>query len=154
MVPAVANCLIIGQRRLCCGAHAKEQCMTVTGMEHFTILTAELDRTVAFYREHLGLEPGARPDFGFPGAWLYCNGRAVLHVVAGRDLPVPPAGVIDHMAFAAAGLGETVRRLDAAGIAYDLRRLPGAGPWQLFFLDPNGARVELDFAQEEAAPAT
>ncbi len=126
--------------------------MTVTGMEHFTILTAELDRTVAFYRELLGLEPGARPAFPFPGAWLYCNGRAVLHVVAGRDVPDPPGGVIDHMAFAATGLATTVERLSAAGIAYDLRRLPGSGPWQLFFFDPNGARVELDFAADEAAP--
>lgn len=126
--------------------------MTVTGMEHFTILTAQLDQTVAFYREHLGLEPGWRPAFPFPGAWLYCNGRAVLHVVAGRDVPDPPDGVIDHMAFAAAGLAETVRRLEAAGIAYDLRRLPGEGPWQLFFFDPNGARVELDFAKDEPAP--
>jgi catechol 2,3-dioxygenase-like lactoylglutathione lyase family enzyme len=137
--------------------------MTVTGMEHFTILTAELDRTVAFYRELLGLEPGWRPAFPFPGAWLYCNdradgtgdgtrGHAILHVVAGRTPPNPPAGVIDHMAFAATGLKVTVARLDAGGIAYDLRRLPGAGPWQLFFHDPNGARVELDFAADEPAP--
>jgi hypothetical protein len=24
--------------------------------------------------------------------------------------------------------------------------------WQVFFNDPNGAKVELDFAKEEAAP--
>jgi len=137
--------------------------MTVTGMDHFTILTAELDRTVTFYRELLGLEPGWRPAFPFPGAWLYCNDRAdssgggrsdhaVLHVVAGRGVPNPPAGVIDHMAFSAMGLASTVARLDAAGIAYDLRRLPGEGPWQLFLHDPNGAKVELDFAAHEPAP--
>src|ERR1700744_389142 len=117
MLPNWANWLMIAPRRARRGDRARELCMTVTGMEHFTILTNELDRTVAFYREHLGLEPGARPAFPFPGAWLYCNGRAVLHVVAGRELPDPPSGVIDHMAFAAAGLGETVRRLDAAAIA-------------------------------------
>jgi len=126
--------------------------MAVTGMEHFTILTAELDLSVAFYRELLGLEPGWRPDFAFPGAWLYCNGRAVLHIVAGRTVPNPPAGVIDHIAFAASGLGPIVGRLAAQGIAYDLRRLPDDGPWQLFFLDPNGARVELDFPASEPGP--
>jgi catechol 2,3-dioxygenase-like lactoylglutathione lyase family enzyme len=126
--------------------------MTVTGMEHFTILTADLDRTVSFYRDMLGLESGRRPPFGFPGAWLYCGGHAVLHVVAGGMVPNPPAGVIDHMAFAATGLADTVSRLAAGGIAYDLRRQAGDGPWQLFFHDPNGARVELDFAATEPAP--
>jgi len=126
--------------------------MTVSGIEHITILTAELDRTVAFYRELLGLEPGWRPAFPFPGAWLYCNGRAVLHIVAGRAVPHAPAGVIDHVAFSAIGLKSTVGRLAAAGIAYDLRRLPDNGPWQLFLHDPNGARLELDFAAEEPAP--
>lgn len=126
--------------------------MPVTGMEHFTILTSALDETLDFYREHLGLEPGWRPPFPVPGAWLYCNGRAILHVIGGMAVPNPPAGVIDHMAFAATGLAASVARLKQAGLAYDLRRLPGEGPWQLFFHDPNGARVELDFVAAEAAP--
>jgi len=126
--------------------------MAVTGMEHFTILTEQLDRTVDFYRDLLGLEPGWRPDFSFPGAWLYCRDRAVLHLVAGRTVPTPPAGVIDHVAFAAVGLEATVARLRADGIAHSLVRLPGNGPWQLFLRDPNGARVELDFPADEPAP--
>jgi catechol 2,3-dioxygenase-like lactoylglutathione lyase family enzyme len=127
--------------------------MAATGMEHFTILTEDLDRTVEFYGGLLGLETGPRPPFDFPGAWLYCGGRAVLHVVAGRALPEPRTGVIDHMAFAAKDLGQTVERLRARGIAYDLRQLAGGGLWQMFFLDPNGAKVELDFPASEAAPA-
>jgi len=47
--------------------------------------------------------------------------------------------------------------LKARGLAYDLRRLPGgghgAGVWQLFFNDPNGARVEIDFAATESIDA-
>ena len=127
--------------------------MAATGMEHFTILTADLDSTVAFYADLLGLEIGPRPPFDFPGAWLYCGGRAVLHVVAGRALPEPRTGIIDHMAFAATDLAQTVERLKARGIGYDLRRLVGNGLWQMFFLDPNGAKVELDFPASEPAPA-
>jgi len=125
--------------------------MAVTGLEHFTVLTDTLDRTVEFYRELLGLEPGWRPDFPFPGAWLYCAGRPVLHLVAGRGVPTP-GGVIDHVAFAASGLATTLARLEASAIAYELRRLPGDGAWQLFLHDPNGARVELDFAATETVP--
>jgi hypothetical protein len=45
-----------------------------------------------------------------------------------------------------------VGRLTARGIPYDLRRLVGGDSWQLFFHDPNGARVELAFAGDEPAP--
>jgi hypothetical protein len=41
-------------------------------------------------------------------------------------------------------------RFDAAQIPYDLRRQVGAGTWQLFSLDPNGAKVELDFDPSES----
>jgi len=34
-------------------------------------------------------------------------------------------------------------------VPYELRRQRGALTWQLFSFDPNGARVELDFAPEE-----
>lgn len=126
--------------------------MAATGMDHFTILTDRLDETVGFYRDFLGLEPGDRPPFNFPGAWMYCNGRPILHIVAGRPMPTERAGVLDHMAFSATGLGQTVDKLKQRGVAYDLRHLAGSGAWQLFFHDPNGARVELDFAASEAAP--
>ncbi len=127
--------------------------MPVTTMNHFTILTDDVPRTVSFYDDLLGLEDGLRPPFGFPGAWLYAGGVPILHVIGGKTRADLRAGVIDHMAFSADGLAATVTKLKARGIDYDLRRLVGRGQWQLFFFDPNGARVELDFAAEEAAPS-
>jgi catechol 2,3-dioxygenase-like lactoylglutathione lyase family enzyme len=128
--------------------------MIVLALDHFTILTDALDKTVEFYRTLLGLEPGWRPAFPFPGAWLYCGDRPVLHIVAGRPAPTP-GGAIDHVAFAATGLAPTLARLEAHGVAHELRRLPGDGAWQLFLRDPNGARIELDFAADESVvPAT
>ena len=40
-------------------------------------------------------------------------------------------------------------KLKSRGVDYDLRRLPDDGTWQLFFNDPNNARVELDFDRSE-----
>jgi catechol 2,3-dioxygenase-like lactoylglutathione lyase family enzyme len=127
--------------------------MPAIAMDHFTILTEDVAATVAFYGDLLGLEAGPRPPFDFPGAWLYGGGRPILHVVGGRPLPADPQGVLDHMAFSATGLAETVERLDARKIDYRLQHLPGSSLWQLFFFDPSGARVELDFRGEETAPA-
>jgi catechol 2,3-dioxygenase-like lactoylglutathione lyase family enzyme len=127
--------------------------MAIVGMNHFTVLASDLDATLHFYCDLLGLRKGPRPPFGFPGAWLYSGNRAVLHVVAGRPLPQPPAGVIDHMAFTAQGLADTVAMLERHQVRHDLRQLPGDGTWQLFFHDPDGAKVELDFDASEAAPS-
>jgi catechol 2,3-dioxygenase-like lactoylglutathione lyase family enzyme len=124
----------------------------VQGMEHFTILAEDLDATREFYGAILGLEAGYRPPFDFPGAWLYVGDRAILHVISGRPLPENRAGVLDHMAFAARGLADVLAKLDGRGIEYDLRRQVETRGWQLFFHDPNGAKVELDFAPEETAP--
>jgi len=128
--------------------------MAALAMNHFTILTDDLPATLAFYEEHLGLKPGPRPPFSFPGAWLYAEGgtEAILHIVAGRSRDELVPGVIDHMAFTGRGLAEAVARLKARGIAYELRKLPAYGTWQLFFHDPNGAKVELDFDPAEPAP--
>jgi hypothetical protein len=57
------------------------------------------------------------------------------------------------MAFSASNLAGTVAALNSRGIKHDLRRQPDSGVWQLFCFDPSGARVELDFAPEEAPPA-
>jgi len=126
--------------------------MPISGMNHFTVLTTDLDASKAFYMDILGLTDGFRPDLGFPGAWLYVDGQAVLHIVAGRGVPANPRGVIDHMAFSARDLRAVAARLTDQKIAYDLRRLPSTGAWQLFCTDPSGARVELDFDPGEPAP--
>ena len=117
----------------------------IHAMNHFTVLTDDLDRTLEFYVDLLGLEPGDRPDLGFPGAWLYANGQAVLHIIGGRGLPPQRAGVIDHMAFTASDLPSVKSKLDARNIPYELRRQRGSNTWQLFCHDPSGAKVELDF---------
>jgi len=124
--------------------------MPVEGMNHFTVLTGDLESCKRFYLDLLGLEEGFRPNLGFPGAWLYAGGQAVLHIIAGRPLPPDPRGVLDHMAFTATDLSGTVEKLKARGIEYDLRRQPQSGTWQLFCFDPNGARVELDFDGSES----
>lgn len=123
----------------------------IVGMNHFTITAEDERQTLDFYVGLLGLTVGPRPDLGFPGAWLYAGGtQAVLHMYFGRPMPATRTGVIDHLAFSATGLKAVKARLDEAGVKHELRRQAGAGTWQLFTTDPNGAKVELDFDAAEA----
>jgi catechol 2,3-dioxygenase-like lactoylglutathione lyase family enzyme len=129
--------------------------MAILGMDHFTILTDDVEATREFYGDILGFTPGWRPGFKFPGMWLYSGERPILHVIGGKAREDLRSGVLDHMAFTATDLKSYVAKLKERGIAYDLRRLGGApdGAWQLFFFDPNNARVELDFDGAEPGPA-
>lgn len=124
----------------------------IHGMNHFTVLSSDLNRSKKFYVELLGLKEGYRPEFSFPGAWLYVDGQPILHIMAGRPMPEKPAGVIDHMAFTASDLQDMVDKLKQWGIHYELHRLKGLEIWQLFFHDPDGAKIELDFPANEAEP--
>ncbi len=126
----------------------------IVGMNHFTIVAQDERKTLDFYVGLLGMRVGPRPDLGFPGAWLYGDGpQALLHMYFERPMPEPRAGVIDHMAFSATDLRSVKARFDAAGVKYELRRQAGAGTWQLFSHDPNGAKVELDFDPTESLEA-
>ncbi len=127
--------------------------MTIEGMNHFTILTDDVAKTVRFYGDLLGLVPGDRPNLDFPGAWLYAQGQPILHIVGGRPPEALKPGVIDHIAFSARGLAATLARLTTHNVEHVCRRQAGSGTWQVFFFDPNGARVELDFAATEPATA-
>jgi catechol 2,3-dioxygenase-like lactoylglutathione lyase family enzyme len=119
-------------------------------MNHFTVISEDATKTLDFYVGLLGMTVGHRPDLGFPGAWLYAGGtQALLHVYFDRPVPAQRSGVIDHLAFSAQDLRAVKARFDASGTKYDLRRQVGAGTWQLFCQDPNGAKVELDFDASE-----
>jgi catechol 2,3-dioxygenase-like lactoylglutathione lyase family enzyme len=123
----------------------------IHAMNHFTITAADREKTLAFYCGLLGLQEGHRPDLGFPGSWLYAGGsHAILHIYWDRPMPAQSTGVIDHMAFSTRGLRDYKSRLDTAKIPYKLQRQVGAGTWQLFCTDPNGAKVELDFDPSES----
>lgn len=125
--------------------------MSIQGMNHFNVLTDDVEATRRFYIDVIGLTEGERPPLGFDGAWLYAGGRAILHVSAAK-LPQERRGVIDHMAFSATDLKATAARLEQAGVEFVLRQQAGTRIWQIFCHDPMGAKVELDFDPSEAAP--
>lgn len=126
--------------------------MTIADMNHFTVLSSDLEKSKAFYINILGLKEGYRPPFAFPGHGCMLEIEAILHIMAGRSMPINAAGVIDHMAFTASNLQAMVDTLRQYNIDYELQRLKGLEIWQLFCHDPDGAKVELDFPAHESEP--
>ncbi len=121
-------------------------------LSHVTVRSSDFDRSERFYCGLLGLREGPRPAFSVPGRWFYLGESAVLHMLpklAGTDTAAR-RGAIDHFALQASGLASFEQRLCAAGQPFDLRHQPATGEWQLFMTDPDGALVELNFADSEA----
>ncbi|MCU4118071.1 glyoxalase [Variovorax sp. N23] len=133
------------------------------GLFHLAIKTANLDATRAFWVGVIGLREIARPDFGYPGAWLACGqpgGQAIIHVYAGGpalgDAGQVPSGTgaIDHVSLACSGYHAYVARFRAAQLDWREFLVPGTTLWQLFVHDPSGVQLELTFegAVEPGAP--
>ena len=132
-------------------------------LNHYSIRVSDLDATCAFYTQVLGLTAGPRPDFPFPGIWMY-NGshdnvaNAVVHII-GIDKNDPEGlkkylgdrdesslhgtGAVDHIAFFATGLAVMLQHLKTIGVPCRQRTTPSIGLHQLFLDDPCGLVVEL-----------
>ncbi len=129
--------------------------MTVLDLNHYSLAVAPeaIEETARFYTEVIGLRDGPRPNFAFPGRWLYCGDTAVVHLLGtgGPKGPeVPGTGQLDHIAFRASGLAAMRAKLENLGIAHRERTVPGRDLQQVFVRDPAGILIELNYAE----PAT
>ena len=132
--------------------------MALTGMEHYLVLTADLDATRDFYQDALGMSQGFRPQLGFPGYWMYIGATPVIHIAEwntytahsnGKEIPVtaPAAstGAFVHIAFNAQHFEAVIARLERHGVTPARNLVSRSGMRQLFVFDPNGVKIEINF---------
>lgn len=125
--------------------------MTLKAMDHYTVLTADMAASVAFYRKVLGLEPGWSPAVEVPVTWLYLGQQPVLHVVGRKPgSRAKGTGRFDHVAFRAEGYAETKRRLKRHKVRHTEQELDSIGLRQIFLEGPEGVWIELIFSLEDA----
>jgi catechol 2,3-dioxygenase-like lactoylglutathione lyase family enzyme len=139
--------------------------MPLTHIEHFLVAADDIDATRDWYARVLGMQSGAHPDFGFPVHWMYVNGVDIVHIgpsarqageiqkkYLGRTSQGSAAGTgaVDHIAFRATGLKPMLQHLRAEGVPFTQRRANGQALFQLFLLDPNGIKIELNYEAAEA----
>ena len=142
---------------------------TLEGVSHFGIQVADLDRSIAFYGDLLGLELIARwvrdQDYlqelvGYPGVELHVavfrmpNSPDFLEILDYRNVSrqaVDPANAnpgTAHMCFYVTDLESLHDRLKAAGVQFVSTIKsptvgPNAGGKAVYMIDPDGIRIEL-----------
>jgi catechol 2,3-dioxygenase-like lactoylglutathione lyase family enzyme len=132
--------------------------MPLTKLEHYLVLTDDIDATRDFYVQALGMQQGFRPDLGFPGHWVYIAATPVIHIAEwktytahsqrkGVEVTTQASGTgpVDHIAFGAQDYDEVLARLRQQGVAVRVNDNPGNIVRQLFLFDPNGVKIEINF---------
>jgi catechol 2,3-dioxygenase-like lactoylglutathione lyase family enzyme len=134
--------------------------MALTRLDHFSIRTTDVDATRDFFVRALGMTSGERPPFKFPGAWLYCGDKDVIHIIGidpddksglveylgdRNEEALSGTGAVDHLAFMAEDIEAMRSKLKAEGIETREREVPLLGVRQIFLEDPNGVTIELNF---------
>jgi catechol-2,3-dioxygenase len=128
--------------------------MAVRGFDHYNLRAdrAVLDELRDFYRDVVGLTVGERPPFRRFGYWLYSGDTAVLHLSLiddGEERSRTAVNTFSHAAFNCTDRAEFEARLKRVGIAYRTAQVPLLNIAQLFFHDPAGNGVELQFDAAE-----
>jgi catechol 2,3-dioxygenase-like lactoylglutathione lyase family enzyme len=135
--------------------------MPVTSLNHYLIVSSNLERSKKFYQEVLGLDVAERPDFGFPGYWLKTGDNICVHLASQapnkiRDtflLKKHPKGTtgsgsVDHIAFLAQNPEEVRNRIQKNKVEMHFRSFPDAKLFQIFLKDPDDVTIELNFLGE------
>jgi catechol 2,3-dioxygenase-like lactoylglutathione lyase family enzyme len=135
--------------------------MPITALNHYLIVSKNLERSKTFYEKVLGMELADRPDFGFPGYWLKTGDAICVHLASQnpnkiRDrylLKKHPRGThgsgsVDHIAFLAQDPEGVRDRIRKNKVEMQVRSFPDAKLFQIFLKDPDDVTIELNFLGE------
>ena len=129
-------------------------------IDHILLKTKNLAKMVEFFEQVLDIKKGSRPDFKFPGAWLWKDNRPLVHLseidddnneqhqyLPHQSLQVSEGtGVIDHIAFSGENYEAFIVRLKRYHIEYVERVVPLTNEQQVFIQGPENLNVEVQFA--------
>lgn len=120
--------------------------MRVTSLDHVVLKTADPERTIAWYRDKLGLEPVRLDEWRrgeVPFASLRIDDSTLIDVIEGERT----GENVDHLSFA---VDTDLDEIAASGefeVVMEPKRLFGAqghGPG-MYVRDPDGNRIELKY---------
>ncbi len=118
----------------------------ITGIAHACFTVSDLERSIAFYRDGLGMTPA----FDFTdengrrfGLYLHAGGRNFVELFQGQ-LGEPAEGQsFRHICLEVDDIEATVQELRDRGVEVSDPKLGKDQSWQAWIADPDGNRFEL-----------
>ena len=128
----------------------------ITGMAHACFTVSDLERSLAFYRDALGLKPA----FDFInqegrrfGIYLHLGGRNFIELFEGQLGERADGQSYRHICLEVDDIESTVQMLRDRGIEVSDPKLGGDRSWQAWITDPDGNRIELHHYTAESKQA-
>lgn len=124
--------------------------MPILNFNHYNLRAERsmMELLKVFYRDVVGLTLGERPKLSSFGYWLYIGNKDVLHLSEAKPEEGRQENTVttfDHVAFTATDYEGTLKHLKQMGIEFRTREIHSAGQKQVFFSDPAGNGIELNF---------
>ncbi|HUT19546.1 MAG TPA: VOC family protein [Anaerolineae bacterium] len=118
----------------------------ITGIAHTCYTVSDLERSIAFYRDGLGLEPA----FDFTnaegrrfGLYLHAGGRNFIELFEGQLGERAEGQSFRHVCLEVDDIEATVTALRERGVEVSDPKLGNDQSWQAWIADPDGNRFEL-----------
>ena len=118
----------------------------IRGFAHICFRVKDLDASLAFYRDSLGLKPA----FDFTdengnrfGVYLHTGGRNFIELFATDVVEVAPNPSYQHFCLEVDDLEATAKELRSKGVDVTEVTMGSDHSWQAWLSDPDGNRIEL-----------
>jgi catechol 2,3-dioxygenase-like lactoylglutathione lyase family enzyme len=128
----------------------------ITGMAHACFTVSDLERSLAFYRDALGLKPAfdfINDDGRRFGIYLHLGGRNFVELFEGQLGERVEGQSYRHICLEVDDIESTVRTLRDRGIETSDPKLGTDRSWQAWITDPDGNRIELHHYTAESKQA-
>ncbi|MGE7716365.1 methylmalonyl-CoA epimerase [Priestia megaterium] len=121
--------------------------MTILKFEHVGVQVKDIEESIGFYTQKVGLElietlPHTDPSLKL--AFLGLEGNVIVELIQGYNSSLPNEGKVHHFALAVDGIEEEFERLKSAGVSFveeNIVTLPN-GARYLFFYGPDKEWIE------------
>ena len=123
--------------------------------DHLAILTVNLEKSAAFYRDIIGLDTIPNPFRDNRHTWFSIGASQELHIIAGAtSIEVRPLG--NHLCLSVPSVEEFIPILTKANISYQNATgeknqitIRPDGVKQIYFTDPDGHWIEINDARKK-----
>lgn len=122
--------------------------MAVLGFEHVGIQVANIEKSISFYKEVVGIElldQFLHTDGEMKLAFLGVNNQIIVELIEGYNPNLPDEGKVHHIAFQVDNIEQERMRLKAANVEWifeEITVLPNGAKY-IFFRGPDQEWIEF-----------